>query len=76
MSLAAELAPDEPRFGATRDRLRDHYRVVARAGLTNLRLFGVTNHSNDLMAFNLYRVMLPLARETGDPAEADLRYGL
>ncbi len=76
VSLAAELAPDQPRFSETRDRLRDHYRVVARAGLTNLRVFGITSHSNDLMAFDLYRVLLPLARETGDPAEADLRYGL
>ena len=76
LSLAAELKPGDPRFHATRDRLRDYYRVVARAGTTNLRVFGVTNHSNDLMAFDLYRVLLPLARETGDPAEADLRHGL
>jgi hypothetical protein len=76
LSLAAELDPDEPRFREMRDRLRDHYRVVARAGLTNLRVFGITGHSNDLMAFNLYRVLVPLARETGDSAEADLRYGL
>ena len=76
VALAAELAPDQPRLLETRDRLRDRYRVVARAGLTNLRVFGITGHSNDLMAFSLYRVLLPLARETGDPAEADLRYGL
>jgi hypothetical protein len=76
VSLAAALAPDQPRFLEWRDRLRDRYRVVARAGLTNLRVLGITSHSNDLMAFNLYRVLLPLARETGDPAEADVRYGL
>jgi hypothetical protein len=50
--------------------------VVARARFTNVRLFGVTNLSNDLMAFDLYRVLLPLARETKDPAYADLRAGL
>ncbi len=76
LSLAAELDPDDASFREMRDRLRDHYRVVARAGTTNLRVFGITNHSNDLMAFDLYRVLLPLARETRDPAEADLRHGL
>ena len=76
LSLAAELDAGEPRWRETRDRLRDHYRVVARARTTNLRVLGITNHSNDLMAFDLYRVLLPLARETGDPALADLRHGL
>ncbi len=75
-SLAARLDPGDPRWLATRDALRDRYRVVARARTTNLRVLGITNHSNDLMAFDLYRVMVPLARETGDPALADLRHGL
>jgi len=74
-SLAAELDAD-PKYRAWRDRLRDEYRVVARARTTNLRVFGVTNHSNDLMAFNLYRVLVPVTRESGDPAAADLRHGL
>lgn len=76
VSLAAELDPGDPRFAEWRDRLRDEYRVVARARFTNARILGVTNHSNDLMAFDLYRVLVPLARETGDPAYADLRAGL
>jgi len=76
LSLAAELDPADDRWRATRDRLRDHYRVVARARTTNLRVLGITGHSNDLMAFNLYRVLVPLARETRDPALADLRHGL
>jgi hypothetical protein len=75
ISLAARLDPD-PIWAATRDRLRDHYRIVARAGFTNVRIFGITGHSNDLMAFDLYRVLVPLARETSDPALADLRAGL
>jgi hypothetical protein len=74
-SLAAELDP-APKYREWRDRLRDRYRVVARARTTNLRVLGITNHSNDLMAFNLYRVLVPVARETGDPALADLRHGL
>jgi len=75
-SLAAELEPGDPRWRETRDRLRDHYRVIARARTTNLRVFGSTGTSNDLMAFDLYRVLIPLARETDDPALADLRHGL
>lgn len=75
ISLAARLDAD-PRWLTERDRLRDRYRVVARARFTNLRVFGVTGHSNDLMAFDLYRVLIPLARETRDPALADLRSGL
>ncbi len=76
VSLAAELDAGEPIWRETRDRLRDHERVIARARTTNLRVLGITGHSNDLMAFNLYRVLLPLARETGDLALADLRHGL
>ena len=76
IALAAALEPGDPRFAEWRDRLRDRYRVVARARFTNVRLLGVTNHSNDLMAFDLYRVLLPLARETRDPAYDDLRAGL
>jgi hypothetical protein len=75
ISLAARLDSD-PRWPAERDRLRDHYRVVARARFTNLRIFGITGYSNDLMAFDLYRVLVPLARETRDPALADLRASL
>ena len=75
MSLAADLDPD-PRWAAERDKLRDRYRVPARARFTNARIFGVTGHSNDLMAFDLYRVLVPLAHETHDPALADLRAGL
>jgi hypothetical protein len=75
MSLAAQLDPD-PRWATERDRLRDRYRVVARARFTNLRVFGITGYSNDLMAFDLYRVLVPLARETRDPALADLRASL
>lgn len=76
VSLAAELDPGEPRWLASRDALRDRYRVAARARTTNLRVLGVTNHSNDLMAFDLYRVLIPLARESNDAALADLRHGL
>lgn len=76
LSLAAELDPTDPRWQATRDMLRDRYRVVARARTTNLRVLGITGHSNDLMAFDLYRVLVPLARETRDPALGDLRHGL
>lgn len=74
-SLAAALDPD-PRFGEMRDRLRDRYRVPARARTTNLRVAGITNHSNDLMAWNLYRALVPLARSGHDPALADLRHGV
>jgi hypothetical protein len=74
-ALAAELDPD-PRWDETRDRLRDRDRVVARSRTTNVRIFGITNHSNDLMAWNLYRVLVPLARRTDDPALGDLRHGM
>jgi hypothetical protein len=75
MAWAAELDDDE-RWARERDRLRDALRIPARARTTNLRLLGVTNHSNDLMAFDLYRALLPLVRRTADPAGADLRHGL
>ncbi|HTO52265.1 MAG TPA: hypothetical protein VMR50_02680 [Myxococcota bacterium] len=75
ISLAAALDSD-PRWGAERAKLRDTYRVPARARFTNVRIFGWTGHSNDLMAFDLFRVLVPLARETHDPALADLRAGL
>ncbi|MEE9279612.1 MAG: hypothetical protein V3V67_05515 [Myxococcota bacterium] len=74
-ALSAALDPD-PRWAEQRDRLRDESRVVARAKRTNLRVLGITNHSNDLMAWNLYRVLVPLARRTGDSALADLRGGM
>jgi hypothetical protein len=74
-ALAASLDPD-PRWAQQRDLLRDRDRVVARARDTNLRILGITNYSNDLMAWNLYRVLVPLARRTGDPALVDLRHGM
>ncbi len=74
-ALGGELSGD-PGLERRRDRLRDRDRVVARGRTTNLRIFGITNHSNDLMAFSLYRVLIPLARRTSDPALADLRHGL
>ena len=70
-ALASALDPD-PRWERQRDRLRDDDRVVARAQRTNLRVFGVTNTSNDLMAWNLYRVLVPLLRRSNDPALPDL----
>ena len=70
-ALAAALDPD-PRWENQRDRLRDDDRVVARAQRTNLRVFGITNTSNDLMAWNLYRVLVPLLRRSNDPALPDL----
>lgn len=75
LSLAAELDP-APRFAQARDRLRDRERVLERARTTNPRLGAITNHSNDLMAWNLYRVLLPLAERSGDPGLADLRHGM
>ncbi len=74
-ALSAELDPD-PRWAAARDERRDRYRVAARGRTTNVRVLGITNHSNDLMAWNLYRVLIPLARRTEDPALADLRHGM
>ncbi|MFQ5512891.1 MAG: hypothetical protein ACE5FG_00525 [Myxococcota bacterium] len=74
-ALAADLDTD-PRWARRRDRLRDRGRVLARARRTNLRLLGITNPSNDLMAANLYRALIPLARRRLDPALPDLRHGL
>ena len=74
-ALAAELDSD-PRWSRQRDRLRDRDRVVARSRRTNLRILGITNHSNDLMAWNLYRVLVPLAQRMRDPALPDLRHGM
>jgi hypothetical protein len=74
-ALAAELDTD-PRFAVRRDELRNHNRVVASSSITNIRVFGLTSHSNDHMAWNLYRVLIPLAERTHDPALADLRHGL
>ena len=75
-ALAARFDPDDARWSERRDQLRDRLRMVARSSTTNVRILGVTNHSNDLMAWNLYRVLIPLARETNDPALPDLRYGM
>jgi hypothetical protein len=74
-AFAADVDPD-PRFAARRDRLRDRERVVATSEITNLRVLGMTSYSNELQAWNLYRVLVPLARRTHDPARADLEYGL
>jgi len=73
--LAAEL-DDDPRWAAQRDLLRDRYRVAARSRRTNLRVLGITNPSNDLMSWNLYRVLIPLARARRDEALPELRHGL
>ena len=75
LALAAKLDGD-PRFERARNSLRDVYRVAARARRTNLRVFGITNYSNDLMAWNLYRVLIPLARAEADPALPELRHGM
>jgi len=74
-ALAAELDPD-PRFAAQRDALRDRNRVVATSTITNIRIFGLTSYSNELMAWDLYRVLVPVARRTHDPALADLENGM
>jgi hypothetical protein len=74
-ALAAELDPD-PRWAEQRDRLRDRERVVERSQRTNVRILGITNFSNDLMAWNLYRALVPLARRGGDPALAALERGM
>jgi len=74
-ALAAEVDPD-PRFAAQRDALRDRERVVATSGISNVRVLGMTSYSNELMAWNLYRVLVPLARRTHDSALADLEHGL
>ncbi len=72
-ALAAKLGTN-PAYARERDRLRDERRVVARSRTTNLRIGATTNPSNDLMAWSLFRVLVPLTRETRDPALADLRH--
>jgi hypothetical protein len=74
-ALAAALDADGG-WSAERERIVSRRRVPARARVTNFRVFAITNHSNDLMAWNLYRVLVPLARETDDPALGDLRHGM
>jgi hypothetical protein len=74
-ALGAELDGD-PRWAEQRDRLRERDRVVETSLRTNVRIFGITNFSNDLMAWNLYRALVPLARRTGDPAQAALERGM
>jgi hypothetical protein len=74
-ALAAQL-DDDVRWADQVERLRNRDRVPARSRTTNLRVFGITNYSNDLMAWNLHRVLVQLARETGDPALPDLRHGM
>jgi hypothetical protein len=75
LALAASLDPD-PRFSRARDELRDRHRSLARSRTTNLRVLGITNHSNDMMAWHLYSALVPLARRTRDPGLRDLRHGL
>ncbi len=74
-ALAAAMDVD-PRWRETLDRMRDRYQIPARSRRTNIRIGALTNYSNDLMSWNLYRVLVPLARELNDPALADLRHGL
>lgn len=74
-SLAAQLDPD-PVWAEQRDRLRDRYRIAARSRRTNLRILGVTNPSNDLMAWHLYRTLVPLAHRSADPSLPELRHGM
>ncbi len=75
LSLAAALDP-APRWREQAERLRDRFRVLARARITNVRILRVTNRSNDLMAWSLYAALVPIARASGDPALADLRHGM
>jgi hypothetical protein len=75
VALAAELT-GESAFVRERDRLRDDEGVVRSSTITNLRVFGITNFSNDMMAWNLYRVLVPMARRTSDPALTDLERGV
>ena len=74
-ALAAELDPD-PRFAMRRDELRDRDRVVATSTITNIRILGMTSYSNDMMAWNLLRVLVPLAERTHDPALPNLRHAM
>ena len=74
-ALAAELDPD-PRFAAKRDELRDREGVVASSSISNVRILGFTSYSNEMQAWNLYRVLVPLARRTRDPALPDLERGM
>jgi hypothetical protein len=73
-AFASALDP-EPRYREIRDRLRDEDRMVDSSLRTNVRILGITNFSNDLMAWNLYRSLVPLARETADPALRALERG-
>jgi hypothetical protein len=75
IALAADLDAD-PGFARAKVELRDEGLVPFRARSTNLRLLGITNHSNDLMAWNLYRVSIPLAERSADPALPALRHGM
>jgi hypothetical protein len=74
-ALAAELDPD-PRFAARRDELRDRDGVVSSSTITNIRVLGITSYSNDLMAWDTLRVLVPLAKRTHDPALPDLERAL
>jgi hypothetical protein len=74
-ALAEELEPAGP-WRAAREELRDRWRVVARSRITNLRVLGITNHSNDLMTLHLLYALLPIARASSDPAYVDLRHAL
>ncbi len=74
-ALADHLEPGQA-WGRKRAELRDRWRMVARSRLTNLRVLGITNPSNDMMTLHLLYAMLPLARATRDPAAVDLRHTL
>ncbi len=76
-ALDSDLSPTSgSRWKAQLSELRDRERVVASSTRTNLRVFGITNFSNDLMAWNLYRALVPLARRRQDPALEDLLRGV
>jgi hypothetical protein len=74
-ALLADLTGD-PLARRRQRELRDEERLVAGARITNVNVLGLTNHSNDNMAFHLYRALIPMARRSRDPALADLRHGL
>lgn len=74
-ALSEEMDP-RPAWRRARVLLRDRERVPARGRTTNVRVLGITNFSNELMSWNLYRVLIPMARRSGDPALPDLRHGI
>lgn len=73
--LAARLDAN-PRWVRQRNNLRDVAKIPNKSKRTNLRFLGITNSSNDLMAWNLYRVLVPIARADADPALEELLDGM